>query len=73
MSFSENVKKLRLQKGITQEDLASALGVCPQAVSKWENGNTYPDGPLLLPLSKQLGVSLDTLFANEEVYTADVA
>ncbi len=73
MCFSENVKKLRLQKGITQEELASALGVCPQAVCKWENGNTYPDGPLLLPLSKQLGVSLDTLFANEEVYTADVA
>ena len=72
MSLSKNIKRLRIQKKMTQEQLASLLGVSSQAISKWENYDTYPDGSLLLPLSKILGVSLDELFGNEEVYLDDM-
>ena len=40
MSLSQNIKKLRLEKGLTQEQLALKLGVSAQAVSKWENSDT---------------------------------
>ena len=72
MSLSKNIKRLRIEKKMTQEQLASLLGVSSQAISKWENYDTYPDGSLLLPLSKILGVSLDELFGNEEVYLDDM-
>lgn len=64
MSFSQNIKRLRLEKGMTQEQLASLLGVSAQAVSKWETSETYPDGTLLVPIADALNVSLDTLFDN---------
>ena len=73
MSLSQNLKRLRLERNLTQEQLASSLGVSAQAVSKWETSETYPDGSLLLPLSKTLGVSLDELFGNDEVIMADLS
>lgn len=71
--LSKNIKKHRLEKGFTQEALASLLGVSAQAVSKWETSDTYPDAALLLPLAEALGVSLDTLFDSACVSTADVS
>lgn len=62
MSLSQNIKRLRAAKGLTQEQLASILGVSAQAVSKWETTDTYPDGALLVPLAQALEVSLDELF-----------
>ena len=62
MSLSQNIRKYRLEKELTQEQLASLLGVSAQAVSKWETSETYPDGALLVPLANALGVSLDVLF-----------
>ena len=62
MSLSQNIRKYRLEKDLTQEQLASLLGVSAQAVSKWETSETYPDGALLVPLANALGVSLDVLF-----------
>ncbi|MBR3780247.1 MAG: helix-turn-helix transcriptional regulator, partial [Clostridia bacterium] len=41
--FSENLKRLRTQKGLTQEKLANFIGVSYQTISKWENSDTYPD------------------------------
>lgn len=73
MTFSGNIKKFRLRAGMTQEQLGSAVGVSSQAVSKWENSDTYPDATLLVPLANTLGVSLDSLFANREIYDADTA
>ena len=58
MSLSSNIKRLRLDKNLTQEQLANKLGISAQAVSKWETSETYPDGSLLLPLAKELNVSL---------------
>jgi len=73
MSLSGNIKRLRLEKNLTQEQLATKLGVSAQAVSKWETSETYPDGALLVPLANELEVSLDELFGNETVTMADVS
>ena len=43
MSLSENIKKFRLEKNLTQEQLAAKLCISAQAVSKWETSDTYPD------------------------------
>lgn len=73
MSLSANIKRLRLEKNLTQEQLAAKLGVSAQAVSKWETSETYPDGALLIPLANELEVSLDELFGNELVTMADIS
>ena len=73
MTFSENIKKFRLEKKLTQEQLAVKLGISPQAVSKWETSEVYPDGALLLPLAKALSVSLDELFGNDSVFLSDIS
>ena len=73
MSLSANIKRLRLEKDMTQEQLATKLGVSAQAVSKWETSETYPDGALLVPLANELEVSLDELFGNETVTMADIS
>ena len=73
MSFSQNLKTLRLKKEMTQEQLANILGVSPQAVSKWETSDTYPDGALLAPLANALDVSLDRLFDNRICSMGDLS
>ena len=73
MNLSANIKRLRLEKDMTQEQLATKLGVSAQAVSKWETSETYPDGALLVPLANELEVSLDELFGNETVTMADIS
>lgn len=56
-----NIKALRNQKNITQEQLSVAMNVTCAAVSKWERGETYPDITLLQPLAYYFGVTLDDL------------
>lgn len=73
MSLSGNIKRLRLERELTQEQLAAKLGVSPQAVSKWETSETYPDGALLVPLAGELRASLDELFDNDSVSMADIS
>lgn len=62
MDIGKKIKQLRNEKSLTQETVAAALSVSPQAVSKWENGITLPDIVLLPALSTYFGVSLDELF-----------
>lgn len=65
MSFAENLKQIRKQNNLSQEDLAELLDVSRQAVSKWEQGAGYPEVDKLLALSNKLNVSLDSLMATE--------
>ena len=65
MSFAENLKQLRKEKQISQEELAEILDVSRQAVSKWEQGIGYPEVEKLLLLSSKLSVSLDSLMETE--------
>jgi len=73
MTMSESIRHYRMQKQLTQEGLASMLGVSAQAVSKWETTDTYPDPALLIPLAEALEISLDTLFGRETVYENNLA
>ena len=63
MEIGNQIKQIRLRRGITQEALAQYLGITAQAVSKWERGAATPDIGLLPELSAYLGVTIDTLFA----------
>ena len=60
-TFSTILQTLRKNRGVTQEQLATHLGVSPQAVSKWENGS-YPDGDLLPQIADYFEVSIDYLY-----------
>ncbi len=61
MNIGEQILFLRKNKGITQEQLATKLGVSNQAVSKWESGQCYPDIQLLPEISEYFNVSIDEL------------
>ena len=63
--FSRNLRRLRLEKNLTQEQLASTLGVSVQSVSRWECGNTLPDIMLLPQLARLYGVTVDDLYREE--------
>ena len=65
MSFSENLKKIRKENHLSQEELAELLDVSRQAVSKWEQGQGYPEVEKLLLLSNKLNISLDELMSSE--------
>ena len=56
------IKALRRQRGLTQEELAAAVGVTAQAVSKWENDTGMPDISQVVPLANFFGVKTDVLF-----------
>ena len=55
------IKKLRAENNITQETLATAIGVTPQAISRWESEGGYPDIELLPTLADFFSVSTDEL------------
>ena len=59
------IRTLRKNSGLTQNALASQLGVSDKAVSKWERGSGYPDVSLLPDLAQVLGVSIDALLSGE--------
>ncbi len=62
------LKEIRKKKGIKQEELAAAVGVSPQAVSKWESGG-MPDAALLPRIAECLGVSIDALYNSKKAVT----
>lgn len=59
------IRALRTQKGLTQKELAEAVGVGDKAVSKWERGLGCPDVSLLPELSRVLGVGLEALLSGQ--------
>ena len=63
--IGDRIKKYRIEKGITQEQLGQMLGVTTQGVSRWERGGT-PDAEILPKLSEILEVSIDALYGREE-------
>lgn len=72
ITISKNIADLRKQKGITQEQLALALNISPQAVSKWETNTSQPDTQTLPLVAEFFGVSIDFLFYGEEYAYNDI-
>ncbi len=62
MEIGNKIKQLRYKAGLTQEQLATRLGISAQSVSKWENCVAMPDITLLPLLAEVFGVSIDELF-----------
>lgn len=71
IKINEQIAFLRKQKGLTQEELASSLGVTNQAVSKWESAQCCPDIQLLPDLAKLFDVSVDGLLGYTPVSTTE--
>ena len=61
METKNIILKLRMQKGLSQDELAEKIMVTRQAVSRWENGETVPNTETLKLLSKEFDVSINTL------------
>ena len=62
LNLGTSIRRLRTERGMTQEELADYAGVSFQAVSKWETGTTTPDIALLPKLAVFFGVRIDDLF-----------
>lgn len=71
LKIGSKIAELRKAKGMTQEQLALALGISAPAVSKWETDNSYPDSTLLCPLARALDTNVDTLLEYDEVMTEE--
>lgn len=59
--FSENIKKIRKDNHLSQEELAEQLGVSRQAISKWESSIAYPEMDKIIQICDKFGVNIDDL------------
>lgn len=65
--FAENLKKYRIMKNLTQEDIAEYLGITAQSVSKWEREECYPDITFLPALANIFETSIDLLLGMDTI------
>lgn len=65
-NFGQRLQELRKGKKFTQEDIAHKVNVSPQAVSKWEKDQSYPDITLLPALANIFGVSIAHFFGEDQ-------
>lgn len=69
MAIGDVIKKYRKNKGMTQEEMATCLGITTPAVNKWERGNTLPDITLLAPIARLLDITTDELLSFKDELT----
>lgn len=67
LKLGDNIRALRLQHKLTQEQLADRLGVSYQSISRWENGVTYPDIEYLPAIARQFSVTTDYLLGEDDI------
>lgn len=67
LTIGDNLRRLRLQKGLTQEQMAETFDVSPQAISRWENNTAYPDITLLPGLAMFFCTSVDAIVGMDEI------
>ena len=67
LNISENIKRLRKEKGVTQEDLAEAFNVSCQSISRWETDASYPDIELLPIIANYFDVTTDELLGTDKI------
>lgn len=66
MNLSDNLKKIRKEHSLSQEQLAEKLGVSRQSVSKWESGQAYPEMDKMVQLCKIFNLNIDDLL-NQDI------
>ena len=66
MNLGENLKKLRKENNLSQEQLADKLNISRQAISKWESGKAYPDIDNLILLRNIFNTTIDDLVLRED-------
>ena len=71
MAFSDNLQFLRARQGLTQEQLAQALSVSRQSVSKWESSASFPEMDTVMKLCDIFSVSMDTLLRGDAAAQAE--
>lgn len=64
--IGENIRRLRRERDLTQEEVAAHLGISFQSISKWERGDGYPDITILPSLANYFGITVDELIGMEE-------
>lgn len=69
--LGEQIKKLRLNKSLTQVELANKLGVAKQSVSNWENENIMPSIEMLIKIADYFGVTTDFLLGLSDKHTVN--
>ena len=72
-SIGKTIRRLRKERGLTQEELAERLNITSQAVSKWESESGMPDISQIVPLASVFGVSTDVLFGLDTTTEASEA
>ena len=72
IKIGARLKELRKKQNVTQEQLAEALGVTNQAVSRWESESGYPDIEYIVPIAKFFSVTANYLLENESVSVLNV-
>ena len=72
MTLGQNIARLRTQKNLSQGDLADALDISRQSVSKWETDASIPELDKLLRLAELFGMTLDELVKGESAHDAAV-
>ncbi|MCQ2982533.1 MAG: helix-turn-helix domain-containing protein [Treponemataceae bacterium] len=73
VQLHDQIKLLRINRGISQVDLANALGVTKQSVSNWENDNIMPSIEMLIKIASYFSVTPDYLLGFEKGQSIDVS
>ena len=73
INIQKQIAMLRKRNNMTQAELAEKLSISYQAVSQWENGNTFPDITMLPEIAKIFKVSIDALFNEENSSNIDLS
>ncbi len=73
VDFGEKVKNLRLERNLTQKQLANMAGVAVSAISSYESGNRYPSYDVLINLAHIFHVSTDYLLGLNKMKTIDIS
>lgn len=71
--FGERIKKLRIERNLTQKQLAEMAGVAISAISSYESGNRYPSYDVLISFSRIFHVSTDYLLGLDKLRTLDIS
>jgi transcriptional regulator with XRE-family HTH domain len=66
MKLNEQIKNIRLDHHLSQEQMANQLHVTRQAISNWENGRNLPDSEMLALISKTYNISIDSLVSGKK-------